>query len=131
MSRSGTHNCLISRRGVLSGVGEAAAARSGHYAAVSRRHVDRHRATEAGAINEQPTHPFRDRFDLADAMGQTRSEYVGLARQDALDIARDAGFETRVLDLLVTGDVVWRDDILSNRLNLVVDDGTVIRAAVF
>jgi len=64
-------------------------------------------------------------------MGQTRSEYVGLARQDALDIARDAGFETRVLDLLVTGDVVWRDDILSNRLNLVVDDGTVIRAAVF
>jgi hypothetical protein len=70
-------------------------------------------------------------FDMADAMGQTRSEYVGLARQDALDTARDAGFETRVLDLPVIGDVVWRDDLRSNRLNLVVDAGSVIRAAVF
>jgi hypothetical protein len=26
-------------------------------------------------------------------MGRTRSEYVGLARQDALDAARDADFE--------------------------------------
>lgn len=76
--------------------------------------MDRHRVTEAGGINEQPTHPFRDRLDLADAMGQTRSEYVGLARQDALDIARVAGFETRVLDLPATGDVVWRDDFLTN-----------------
>jgi hypothetical protein len=31
---------------------------------------------------------------MADAMGLTRSEYVGLARQDALDAARHAGFET-------------------------------------
>jgi hypothetical protein len=98
---------------------------------VRRRHEDRHPATEAGAINERPTHLFSDRFDVADAMGQTRSEYVGLTRQDALDAARDAGLETRVLDLPVIGDVVWRDDLRNNRLNLVVDAGTVIRAAVF
>jgi hypothetical protein len=64
-------------------------------------------------------------------MGLTRSEYVGLARQDALDAASDAGFETRVLDLPVIGDVVWRGDLQSNRLNVVVDDGAVIRAAAF
>jgi hypothetical protein len=103
----------------------------GHYAAVSKRQEDRHLAAEDGGINEQPTHLFRDWFDMADAMGQTRSEYVGLARQDALDAARDAGFETRVLDLPAIGDVLWRADLQGNRLNLVVDDGTVIRAAVF
>jgi hypothetical protein len=68
---------------------------------------------------------------MADAMGQTFSEYVGQSRQDALDAAHDAGFETRVLDLPVTGDVLWRDDLRNDRLNLVVADGTVIRAAVF
>jgi hypothetical protein len=98
---------------------------------VSKRQEDRHWAAEAGGINEPTTHLFRDRFDMADAMGRTRPEYVGLARQDALDAACDAGFETRVLDLPVIGDVVWRDDLRSNRLNLVVDDGTVVRAAVF
>ena len=68
---------------------------------------------------------------MADAMGRTRSEYLGLSRQDALDAARDAGFETRVLDLPVIGAVGWRDDLRSDRLNLVIDRGTVIRAAVF
>jgi hypothetical protein len=53
------------------------------------------------------------------------------ARQDALDAARDAGLETRLLDLPVIGDVVWRDDLRNDRLNFVVDDGTVTRAAVF
>jgi hypothetical protein len=68
---------------------------------------------------------------MAAAMGRTRPEYVGLARREALDAACNAGFETRVLDLPATGDVAWRDDLRSDRLNLVVDDGTVIRAAVF
>jgi hypothetical protein len=68
---------------------------------------------------------------MAAAMGRTHPEFVGLARQHALDAARDAGFETRVLDLPVTGVVVWRDDLRSDRLNLAVDDGTVIQAAVF
>jgi len=68
---------------------------------------------------------------MADAMGQTRSEYMGQSRQDALDATHDAGFETRVLDLPGTGDVLWRDDLRTDRLNLVVNDGTVIRAAVF
>jgi hypothetical protein len=68
---------------------------------------------------------------MADAMGQMFSEYVGQSRQDALDAAHDAGFESRVLDLPVTGDVLWRDDLRNDRLNLVVADGTVIRAAVF
>jgi hypothetical protein len=36
---------------------------------------------------------------------------VGLNRQDALDAARNAGFETRVLGLPVIGDVLWRDDL--------------------
>jgi hypothetical protein len=98
---------------------------------VSKRQEDGHRAAKAGGIKEPTTYLFRDRFDLADAMGLTRSEYVGLARQDALDAASDAGFETRVLDLPVIGDVVWRDDLQSNRLNLVADDGAVIRAAAF
>jgi hypothetical protein len=82
-------------------------------------------------MNEPPTQPFSRYFDVADAMGRTGAEYVGLVRQDALDAASDAGFETRVLDLPVIGDVVWRDDLRSDRLNLVVEDGTVIRAAVF
>jgi Phage integrase family len=80
---------------------------------------------------EPRTYLFRDRFEMADAMGQTRSEYVGQSRQDALNAAHDAGFETRVLDLPVTGDVLWRDDLRNDRLNVVVADGTVIRAAVF
>jgi hypothetical protein len=80
---------------------------------------------------EPRIYPFRDRFDIADAMGQTRSEYVGQSRRDALDPAHDGGFETRMLDLPVTGDVLWRDDLRSDRLNLVVDNGTVIRAAAF
>jgi hypothetical protein len=67
---------------------------------------------------------------MADALGQTRSEYVGQSRQDALDAAHDAGFETRVLDLPVAGDVLWRGGFRGDRLNLVVEDGTVIRAAV-
>jgi hypothetical protein len=79
-------------------------------------------------------HPLiraRRHFDMAAAMGRTRTEYVGLARQDALDAGRDAGFETRVLDLPASGVVAWRDDLRSDRLNLGVDDGTVIRATVF
>jgi hypothetical protein len=82
-------------------------------------------------MNEPPSHPFSRHFDMADAMGRTGSEYVGLARQDALDAASDAGFEIRVLDLPVIGDVFWRDDLRSDRLNLVVEDGTVIRATMF
>jgi hypothetical protein len=82
-------------------------------------------------MNEPPTQTFSRHFDMADAMDRTGPEYVGLARQDALDAASDAGFETRVLDLPAIGDVVWRDDLRSDRLNLVVEDGTVIRAAVF
>jgi hypothetical protein len=80
---------------------------------------------------EPRTYVFRDWFDRADAMGQTRSEYVGQSRQDALDAAHDAGFKTRVLDLPVAGDVLWRGDLRNDRLNLVVADETVIRAAVF
>lgn len=80
---------------------------------------------------ESRTYVFRDWFDMADALGQTRSEYVGRSRQDALDAAHDAGFETRVLDLPVTGDVLWRGGFRNDRVNLVVVDGTVIRAAVF
>jgi hypothetical protein len=109
---------------------QAVCARLGHYAAVSKRQEDRHRAVEVGGINEPPTHLFSDWFDRAAAMGQTRSEYVGLARQDALDAARDAGFETRVLDLPVIGDVLWRGDLQGDPLNLAVEEGTVIRAAV-
>jgi hypothetical protein len=87
---------------------------------------------ESGAVfNDSPIHPFRRHFDMAAAMGRTRTEYVGLARQAALDAARDAGLETRVVDLPVSGVVVWRGDLRSDRLNLVVDEGTVIRAAVF
>jgi hypothetical protein len=36
-----------------------------------------------------------------------------------------------VLDLPVTGDVLWRGGFRNDRVNLVVVDGTVIRAAVF
>jgi hypothetical protein len=68
---------------------------------------------------------------MADVLGQTRSEYVGQSRQDALDAAHDAGFETRVLDLPVKGDVLWRGGFRNDRVNLVVVDGSVIRAAVF
>jgi hypothetical protein len=44
-------------------------------------------------MNEPPTQPFSRYFDVADAMGRTGAEYVGLVRQDALDAASDAVFE--------------------------------------
>jgi hypothetical protein len=67
---------------------------------------------------------------VAEATGHSRPEYLGLARQDALDAARDRGLDIRVLDLPVR-EVTWRDDLRGDRLNLVVEDGRVIRAAVF
>jgi hypothetical protein len=75
-------------------------------------------------------HPFQHMFDLADALGRARPEYRGLARQDALAAAHQRGLATRVLDL-PANQVAWRSDMRSDRLNLVVEAGRVVRAAVF
>jgi hypothetical protein len=98
---------------------------------VNKRQEDRRQAVEANGISGAPTHLFRDWSDIAAAIGRTRSDYLGLARQDAPDAARDAGLETRMLDLPMLGGVLWRGDLRDDRLNFVVEEGTVIRAAVF
>ena len=74
---------------------------------MNKRQEDRRQAVEANGISDAPTHLFSDWFDIAAAKGRTRSDYLGLARQAALDAARDAGFETRVLDLPMIGGVLW------------------------
>jgi hypothetical protein len=77
--------------------------------------------------DESPPHPFLRKFDRHDNLAQ----FVGLSRRDAEALAREQGFATRVLDLPVTEQVAWRADRRADRLNLVVQDGRVIRAAVF
>lgn len=74
-----------------------------------------------------PTYPFEDWFDL----GDERPRFVGLRRDEAESQARDEGLATRVLDISVKRQVGWQADRRPNRLNLVVEDGRVIRAAVF
>lgn len=74
-----------------------------------------------------PRHPFEQRFHSAN----DRPRFVGLALKEAEDLARDEGLVLRVLELPVPAVVVWRDDLRADRLNLVVEDGRVMQAAVF
>jgi hypothetical protein len=74
------------------------------------------RLSRQSGISDAPTHLFSDWFDIAAAKGRTRSDYLGLARQAALDAARDAGFETRVLDLPMIGGVLWSSGAASDPL---------------
>jgi hypothetical protein len=77
------------------------------------------------------SYPFENMFDLADALGDESPRFVGLGREEAEELARAEGLATRMLELPVAGSVAWRADRRPDRLNLVVRDGCVIRAAVF
>jgi len=72
-------------------------------------------------------YPFKKLFDKEPDVPR----FVGLARDSAETLARDEGLTTRVLELPVTGKVAWRADRKTNRVNLVVENSRVIRAAVF
>jgi hypothetical protein len=78
--------------------------------------------------NESATlpHPF-DRWFV----GDDRPRFVGLSRDEAEERARNEGLATRVLELPATGSVLWRGDLRSDRVNLVVEAGRVIPAQVF
>lgn len=64
------------------------------------------------------------------ATGEPRPDFIGLRLDEAEDRARNEGLTTRVLELLLTGRVGWHADRRSDRLNLIVEDGRVIRATV-
>jgi hypothetical protein len=72
-------------------------------------------------------YPFANSFDI----GVPRPDYVGLTRASAEERADQQRLSTRVLELPVVGDLAWRADRRSSRVNLVVEGGVVIRAAVF
>ncbi len=74
-----------------------------------------------------PPHSFLHKFDRHENLPQ----FVGLSRKEAEDLAREQGFATPVLELPVTEQVAWRAERRADRLNLVVQDGRVIRTAVF
>jgi hypothetical protein len=64
------------------------------------------------------------------ATGEPRPEFIGLRRDEAEDRARAEGLTTRVLELPLTGPAAWHADGRPDRLNLIVEDGRVIRATV-
>jgi hypothetical protein len=73
------------------------------------------------------SYPFKTWFDS----GDPRSEFVGLTREAAEARATREELSLRILELPLVGHVGWRADRRSNRVNLLVSDGRVIRAAIF
>ena len=65
------------------------------------------------------------------ARNRAASEYVGLQREVAQNLAADSGVnDVRVLSLDARS-LSWHSDHRANRLNLLILGGTVVRAAFF
>ena len=88
----------------------------------------RRRAFQYGGVddNTRPL-PFEGSFNI----GRQCPNYVGLTREEAEYHARDEGFEARIVEVPVQGRVGWHMDHRSDRINFIVDNGVVIRAAIF
>jgi hypothetical protein len=72
--------------------------------------------------------PFASSFEH----GAARPDLIGVSRAEAEQVARDEGLQVRAVEIPLTERrVVWHSDHRGHRLNLVIEDGRVIRAAVF
>jgi hypothetical protein len=71
--------------------------------------------------------PFERWFDS----GDLRPEFVGLGQEEATARAQREGLSIRAIDLRGTDDVAWSADWRADRVNLLISDGRVLRAAIF
>jgi hypothetical protein len=71
---------------------------------------------------------FERSFDL----GEDCPRFIGLTRERAEMAARAEGLrQMRTVELPTSGPVVWHDDLRRDRVNFIIEQGRVVRAAIF
>jgi hypothetical protein len=62
--------------------------------------------------------------------GEECPRFVGLTREQAETAARAEGWQTRTVELPTSGPVFWHADRRPDRVNFIVKQGRVVRAAI-